>query len=453
METLMRCGVGCLRGRFTVGFSPEVSSLSSRDRSTCAAQRRMVAQTPCHTCLHPIEFPTHSEKYTDQHMQIIRISITFLSLWFYVAVASPGMAQSSVPENEVIVRIAHIGPVSNRAIGDLGVEGENAAVLAIEDLNLRSIHIGGKKAIFKVENFDDGANPDMAIAVAKRACQSGFVGVIGHLNSGTSIKAAPIYNQCGLPHITVAATNPRLTEMGYETTFRVIGNDAVLGHVMAKVAMNELNVKRIAIVSDRTAYGEIITTNFLEMATSLGADVVLKDSLMEASPNLTAVGEHLKSANAELVIFGGFDGLAGKLLKEMAFQNLNTMKFMGGDGICSDSLPKLAGNVEPVSHVICGEAGAKIDNMLGAANFGARYVSRYGKPIKGYATQTYDAIFALALAMQSADSIDPKTYLPFLRRVSFDGVSGKIEFDAKGDLIAPTFSLYVYRDGKKLARK
>lgn len=359
------------------------------------------------------------------------------------------MAQSAPQDSLLVVKIAHIEPLSNKFMGDLGVEGNNAAAMAVEDLNARQIKIQGKTAIFKVENLDDAARPDVAIDIAGQVCKNGFAGVVGHLNSGTSIKAAPIYNQCGLPHITVAATNPRLTELGYETTFRVIGNDAVLGKVMGEMAVSKMKVKRVAIVHDRTFYGETIATNFSNAATSLGAELVLNDSISEANPSPTSVIERLKNSNAELVFFGGMDGLAGKLLKEMAYQKVVDVKFMGGDGICGDALARLAGGSEAVSQVICGEAGAPIDKLPGGPVFGARYQSRYMKPVKGYAAQTYDAFYALALAMQTADSVDTKVYLPFLRKINFDGVSGNIAFDPKGDLAHPIFSTFVYRDGKK----
>lgn len=359
------------------------------------------------------------------------------------------MAQTLATDTDIQIKIVHMGPVSNRAISFLGTEGENAAVMAAEDLNARQIQIGGKRAVFSIEKVDDAGNPEVAIAAAKRACQSGAAGVIGHLNSGPSIKAAPIYNQCGLPNITPSATNPLLTDLGYSTTLRVIGNDAAMGQLMAKIAITEFKTKRVAVIHDRSAYGETISSNFARMARSLGAEVVLEDSLLEANPSLTTTVERIKTADPELVFFGGMDGLAGKLLKEMSYQKVNTVKFMGGDGICSSELPKLAGNAEAVNQVICGEAGSPYQQMPGGEALANRYLIRYGKPVQGYAAQTYDAVFAMALAMQSASSADPKVYLPFLKKISFDGVTGKISFDAKGDLADPVFSFYVYHNGKR----
>lgn len=380
-------------------------------------------------------------------LQAARTSRFFAALSLFLA--SQLMAQTPSPDTEIPIKIVHMGPVSNRAIGFLGTEGENAAIIAAEDLNARQIQIGGKRAVFSIEKMDDAGDPEVTIAAAKRACQSGAAGVIGHLNSGPSIKAAPIYNQCGLPHITPSATNPLLTELGYNTALRVIGNDAAMGQLMAKIATSELQVKRVAIIHDRSAYGETISSHFARMARNLGAEVVLEDSLLEANPALTATVDRIKTATPELVFFGGMDGLAGKLLKEMSYQKVNPVKFMGGDGICSTELPKVAGSAEAVNQVICGEAGSPFDKMPGGEALASRYLSRYGKPVRGYAAQTYDAVFAIALAMQSANSADPKVYLPFLKKTSFEGVTGKIAFDAKGDLTNPVFSFYVYRNGKR----
>jgi len=129
---------------------------------------------------------------------------------------------------ETIVKIGHVAPTSG-SIAHLGKDNEMSARMAIEDLNAKGLMIGGKKVTFALLAEDDGADPKQATAVAQKLVDSGVNGVVGHLNSGTSIPASRIYSDAGIAQISPAATNPKFTRQGYKTTFRVVADDVQLG--------------------------------------------------------------------------------------------------------------------------------------------------------------------------------------------------------------------------------
>lgn len=379
-------------------------------------------------------------------------------LWVLVAVigtwgSTHVNAQGVDSSTEQLVKIAHVTPLSNRFLREIAEEGNNAAAMAIADLNAREIKVDGKKLRFQSINIDDKADVSTAIEVAKNICQGGFSGVVGHLNSGTTIKAAPYYQQCAIPHITVSATNPLITERGYKTSFRLIGNDADLGQVLGYVATAETKTLRIAVLHDRTFYGELIAANFVKGVTKSGGQIVWSDSVPEYAPSPTAVVQRLKDTNIDLLFYGGMDAIAGKFLKEMAYQQVRNVKLMGGDGICSDDLPKIAGSAEAAEVVLCGEGGAPVELLPGGIAFATRYRNEFQKDVKTYASQTYDAFMAFASAIEMANSTNPSKYLEFLSKVKFDGVSGSIAFDSKGDLSNPVFTVFTYKAGKKVPQK
>lgn len=155
---------------------------------------------------------------------------------------------------ETIVKIGHVAPTSG-SIAHLGKDNEMSARMAIEDLNAKGLMIGGKKVTFALLAEDDGADPKQATAVAQKLVDSGVNGVVGHLNSGTSIPASRIYSDAGIAQISPAATNPKFTRQGYKTTFRVVADDVQFGGALGRYAVNTLNSTAVAVIDDRTAYG------------------------------------------------------------------------------------------------------------------------------------------------------------------------------------------------------
>src|SRR5207247_3307866 len=140
--------------------------------------------------------------------------------------------------------IGHVGPIAG-AQAHYGKDNENGARMAVEELNAKGMTIGGKKAKFELVAEDDAADPKQGTAAAQKLCDSKVNGVVGHLNSGTTIPASKVYHDCGIPHVTGAATNPDLTKPKYNTTYRIIANDNALGAALALYAADKLTLKAV----------------------------------------------------------------------------------------------------------------------------------------------------------------------------------------------------------------
>jgi branched-chain amino acid transport system substrate-binding protein len=349
---------------------------------------------------------------------------------------------------EQIVKIGHVGPLSGQ-IAHLGKDNENGARMAIDVLNTKSISIAGKKIKFILVPEDDGANPQQATTVAQKLVDNKVNGVIGHLNSGTTIPASKIYNDAGIPQISPSATNPKYTRQGYKGAFRVVANDGQLGGALGRYAANTLKVKNIAIIDDRTAYGQGVADEFAKAAKAAGAQVVNRQFTNDKAMDFSAILTAIKKTNPELVFFGGMDAVAGPMLRQMQQLGLQA-KFMGGDGICTEQLAALSGGGIADGQVICAEAGGVEEKDQKAIDdFRAAYQKKFGVDVKLYAPYVYDAVMMMADAMQKANSTEPTRYLPELAKSKYKGVTGQIEFDAFGDIKNGTLTLYTYKAGKR----
>ena len=347
---------------------------------------------------------------------------------------------------EEIVKIGHVAPLSGQ-IAHLGKDNENGARMAIDALNTQGIKIAGKKIKFVLVAEDDAANPQQATTVAQKLVDAKVNAVIGHLNSGTTIPASKIYNDAGIPQISPSSTNPKYTLQGYKGAFRVVANDSQLGGALGRYAANKLKVKNIAVIDDQTAYGQGVAMEFMKAAKAAGVNVVSRQYTSDKAPDFNAILTTIKSKNPELIFFGGMDAVGGPMLRQMKQLGINA-KFMGGDGICTEQLPSLAGGGIADGQVVCAEAGGVDASQKKEMDaFRVAYRKKFGIEIKHYAPYVYDAVMVVAAAMQKANSTEPAKYLPELAKISYKGVTGQIEFDAKGDMKNGTLTLYTYKAG------
>ena len=351
---------------------------------------------------------------------------------------------------DMVVKIGHVGPLSG-AQAHYGKDNENGVRMAIEDLNAQNIVIGGKKIKFEIVAEDDAADPKQGTATAQKLCDSKVAGVVGHLNSGTTIPASKVYNDCGIPHVTGAATNPSLTKPGYKTTYRIIANDNALGAGLAFYAADALKLKRVAIIDDRTAYGQGVAEVFKRTALAKGITVVDEQFTNDKATDFMAILTALKAKNPDAIFFGGMDPQAGPMLRQMEQLGMNSVKYFGGDGICTAEVAKLAAGAKTIGNVVCAEGGASLAKMPGGAAWKKRYDAKYPNQFQIYSPYTYDATFVLVDAMKRANSTDPKVYTPELIKTNFKGITSNIAFEPNGELKNPAITLYVYKDGKKSA--
>lgn len=349
-----------------------------------------------------------------------------------------------------VVKIGHVAPISG-PIAHMGKDNENGARLAIEELNAKGLSIGGKKVKFELLAEDDAADPKQGTAAAQKLVDQKVHGVIGHLNSGTSIPASKIYSDAGIPQISPSSTNPKFTRQGFKTAFRVVADDVHLGGTLGRYAVKNLQVKTFAVIDDRTAYGQGVADEFAKAAAAAGAKQVGREFTTDKATDFTAILTTIKGKKPDVVFFGGMDAVAGPMVKQMKSLGLTT-KFMGGDGICTHEIIKLAGDAIGDNQVFCAEAGGvEGPQEKVMADFKARYKKRFNTDVQIYAPYVYDAVNIMADAMVKANSAEPAKYLPVLAKTTaFKGVTGSISFDEKGDIKNGALTLYSFKAGKKI---
>ncbi len=364
------------------------------------------------------------------------------------AAAAPAAAPAPAADATVI-KIGHVGPVSG-AIAHLGKDNELGARMAIADLNAQGLKIGGKTAKFELLAEDDGADPKQGTAAAQKLVDSKVNGVIGHLNSGTSIPASAIYSAAGIPQISPSATNPKFTRQGFKTTFRVVADDVHLGGTLGKYAVNTLKGKSIAVIDDRTAYGQGVAEEFKKAVEAAGSKTVAHEFTTDKSTDFMAILTSIKAKKPDVIFFGGMDAVAGPMMKQIKQLGLK-VKFLGGDGICSSELAKLAGDAMADDQVVCAEAGGvEGEGKAAMEKFKVDFKAKNNAEVQVYAPYVYDAVNVMAAAMVKADSADPAKYLPVLAATAdYKGVTGVIAFDEKGDIKNGALTLYTYKAGKR----
>ena len=374
-------------------------------------------------------------------MQLIPISIYLSAL----ALAASGAAHA-----QDVITIGHVAATSG-AIAHLGKDNENGARMAVDDINAKGLLIGGKRYKLVMQAEDDAADPKQATTVAQKLVDAKVHGVIGHETSGTSIPAARIYFDAGIPQISPSASNPKYTRQGFNTTFRNIANDEQLGAALARYAIGAGKARRIAVIDDRTAYGKGLTDEFIKniKRSKHASAIVAQQYTTDKATDFGAILTAIKAAKPDLVFFGGMDAVAGPMLRQMKQLGVKA-NFMGGDGMCSETVPKLAGDAMADGQVICAEAGGvEPAQQKGMDDFRVAYKKRFGIEVLTSAPYAYDAMRTLVDAMQQAGSPNPALYLPKLAKIRHKGVTGTTAFDANGDIKDGMLTIYTFRGGQR----
>ena len=363
-------------------------------------------------------------------------------------VAAALLSAAGLAPAQEVVKIGHSAAVTG-PVSYFGKDTENGARMAIEALNSRGVVVGGKKVRFELMAEDDGGDPKQATNVAQKLVDARVNGVVGHETSGTTIPASKIYHQAGIPQISPSSTSPKYTQQGFNTAFRVVANDVQLGQALGRYAVGNVGAQRVAVIDDRTAYGQGLAMEFARSLQQQGAKVVAREFTHDKATDFNAILTKIRAAKPDLVFFGGMSSVAGPMLRQMKQLGMNT-KMMGGDGICSDEIHKLAGGAMADGQVFCAEAGG-VDAAGRAAmdNFRAAYKKRFGIEVQINAPYAYDAVMTMAEAMTKAGSTAPASYLPVLAKIQHKGVTGLVAFDAKGDIRDGTITLYTFKGGRR----
>jgi branched-chain amino acid transport system substrate-binding protein len=355
------------------------------------------------------------------------------------AAAAPS---APAPAAGMEVKIGHVGPLTGQ-IAHLGKDNENGVRLAVDEANAAGVKIGGQAVKFTLVAEDDQADPKVGATVAQKLADAKVNGVVGHLNSGTSIPASPIYNQAGIPVISGSATNPKLTEQGFKTQFRVVGRDDQQGPAIANYLAANNKPKLVAVVDDATAYGEGLANEVEKTLKAANIKVLPREKGTDKTTDWKAVLTKLRGRNPDAVFYGGMDATGGPLMKQGRELGIKAV-FAFGDGACTSEMNKLAG--QAAEGLICSQAG--LPPEAASKKFLDAYKKKFNVDPIIYAPFTYDAANLLIAAMQKANSADPAKYLPELAKISHDGATGKIEFDAKGDRKDAEITMFTMKGGK-----
>jgi branched-chain amino acid transport system substrate-binding protein len=344
-----------------------------------------------------------------------------------------------------VVLIGHAAPLTGQ-LAHMGKDSENAARLAIDEINSQHPVIGGKPVRFQLDSQDDAADPRTGTQVAQKLVDDGVVAVVGDINSGVSIPASKIYSGADVVQISQGSTNPTYTLQGYKTTFRVVATDALQGPALANYALDSLHAKTVAIVDDSTAYGQGLADEFEKAAKAKGVTIVTREATNDKATDFRAILTKIKGLHPDVIMYGGSDATAGPLVKQAANLGL-TAKVLGGDGACTEKMIDLAGDA--IGNLTCSEAGLALSRMPKGQDFDQSYVARFKTPVDAYAPFTYDAVYVIYAAMKRADSSDRTRILAAMPSTQYDGVIGHIAFDPHGDLKDAAITIYQFKDKKK----
>jgi branched-chain amino acid transport system substrate-binding protein len=356
--------------------------------------------------------------------------------------AAKGDASKAAPAAAQEVKIGHVAPLTG-GIAHLGKDNENGARLAIEEANAAGVKIGGNAVKFTLVAEDDQADPKVGTTVAQKLVDAKVSGVVGHLNSGTSIPASDIYSKAGIPVISGSATNPKLTEAGHKTQFRVVGRDDQQGPAIASYLASNNKPKLVAVIDDATAYGEGIANEVEKTLKAASIKVLPREKGTDKTTDWKAILTKLRGRNPDAVFYGGMDATGGPLLKQGRELGLKAV-FSFGDGACTDKMKELAGDA--ANGLLCSQAG--IPPQAADKKFLDAYKKKFNTDPILYAPFTYDAANLLIEAMKKANSSDPAKYLPELAKIDFNGATGKIAFDEKGDRKNAEMTIFTMKGGK-----
>jgi branched-chain amino acid transport system substrate-binding protein len=370
-----------------------------------------------------------------------RLTLSLAALAVTALIA--GCGDKPQPNGEQVVLIGQASPLTGPQ-AHLGKDNENGARLALDEINAAGFTLGGKKVVLEMRSEDDAADPKTATTVAQKLVDEKVVGMIGHLNSGATIPASRIYADAGIPQISPSATAIAYTTSGYKTAFRVMTNDAQQGSVLGNFAVTKLGAKKVAIIDDRTAYGQGLADEVEKAVKAAGGTVVAREYTSDRSTDFMAILTSIKGKAPDLVFFGGMDPQSAPMVRQMKQLGISAT-FLSADGTQTPKFIELAG--ADAEGTIASNPGLPLDVMPGGAAFKTKFEAKYGK-IQNYAPYAYDAMYVLTDAMKRANSSDPAKYLAELPKTDYQGVTGHIRFDTKGDITGGAVTLYQVKDGK-----
>jgi branched-chain amino acid transport system substrate-binding protein len=359
--------------------------------------------------------------------------------------AAPGPVGAAPSGGGDVIRIGHVAPLSG---GDshLGKDNENGARLAADEINAAGgVKVGDKTYRVEILGEDDKADPREGTLAAQKLVDAGVIAVVGHLNSGCSIPASKIYHDANIAQISPSSTAIKYTDQGFKTTFRVVANDRQQGTAMANYAIDVFKAKSVAIVDDRTAYGQGLVDVVAQVVKEHGINVVAREYTDNKASDFNAILTKIRATRPDVIIYGGMDDTAGPMAKQIHQLGVKS-PMLSGDGACSPEFINLAG--DGAEMLTCSRAGEAVEKLPRGAQFMSRYKAKFGSDVQIYAPYSYDAVYVIADAVHRAGTLDRAAVTAAVATTDFDGLTGRIAFDAKGDLKNGAISIFKVQGGK-----
>ncbi|CAN7376901.1 branched-chain amino acid ABC transporter substrate-binding protein [Acidovorax sp. LjRoot129] len=343
---------------------------------------------------------------------------------------------------EQVVKIGHSGPLSGPN-AFAGKDNENGVRLAIEELNAKKITVEGKVLKFELVSEDDQCDARTGVSVAQKLVDSGVKFVMGPYCSGVAIPASRVYSDGGAMVSTVG-TNPKVTEGGYKNLFRIIASDTQIGSNMAVYAAQVLKVKQVAVIDDRTAFGQGVADQFTKEAKKQGLTVVGQEFTTDKSTDFLSILTSLKGKQPQAIFFGGYAPQAAPMARQMKQLGL-TAKLLGGDTLCSPEVGKLGGDAVNDT-VFCAQGGTMLDKAANGPAFKAKYKARFKLDADAYAASYYDQVMFMGESVQKANSTQPAKVGAQMYSASYQGVAGTYAYDDKGNLKQAPITVLTFRN-------
>lgn len=362
-------------------------------------------------------------------------SLTFLAALLLSALTL-GCAGGSQP----VVRVATAGPMTGEQAKQ-GLDVQNAATLCVEEWNARGGVLGRK---IELLSGDDAQDPKQAVAVANKLYTQGVIIVVGHNNSSCTIPASEIYNQHDMVVITPASTNPKVTDRGYPTVFRICGRDDQQGRYAAAWVVKRKPRARVAVIHDKTTYGQGLADRFMEEYERLsGTKAVSYSAIVKEDQDYRSVLTSIKALSPDLVYYGGLYPQAGLLMRQMRQLGI-AAEFMSGDGAIDQEFIKIAGpeNAEGARVTFAADQ-SKIPEARGVLE---KYKARFGEP-GPHSLYTYAALNMALQAMEKAGKPDGRKVAEIMHQETFATILGPIQWDVKGDVVKSPFVVWEVHGG------
>ncbi|WP_431263112.1 branched-chain amino acid ABC transporter substrate-binding protein [Roseateles chitinivorans] len=340
------------------------------------------------------------------------------------------------------IRIGFMSPVTGPQAG-YGIDNRDGAALAIKELNAKGVKVGGKPVVFELDVNDDVADPRQGVQVAQALVDKKIKFVLGPYNSGVTMPASRVFSDGGVIVLTVAS-NPRITQQPNQSNlFRIGATDNQLGAKMAVYAAQDLKVKTVAVIDDRTAYGQGVAQEFTAQATKLGIKVVSKEFTNDKATDFSSILTAVKAAKPDAVFYGGYSAQGGPMLRQMRGLGI-AVPLLGGDGICSSETATLS-QIANDLNAYCTQGGALIDRSAKGKQFLDRYKAEFKRDPLTYAASFYDGAYLLAGAIEATQSTDPKKVGEHLAKSTYAGVAGEYAYDDKHDLKSSAVTVFTLK--------